>query len=68
LFLVAVGLTLIHSACSGGECSPDGAFYMFVAYFAMTANQVTGKLWLGRMFCGAGPNTRSCLVFESRVS
>ena len=43
LFLVAVGLTLIFGVLKVVNFS-HGAFYMFGAYFAMTAYQLTGQL------------------------
>ena len=51
LFLVAVGLTLIFGVLKVVNFS-HGAFYMFGAYFAMTAYQVTGSFALA-MLCGA---------------
>src|SRR6478609_8073231 len=56
LFLVAVGLTLIFGVLKVVNFS-HGAFYMFGAYFAMTAYQLTGSFALA-MFAG---------VFMSRV-
>ena len=51
LFLVAVGLTLIFGVLKVVNFS-HGAFYMFGAYFAMTAYQFTGSFALA-MLCGA---------------
>ena len=62
LFLVAVGLTLIFGVLKVVNFS-HGAFYMFGAYFAMTAYQVTGSFALA-MFCGAAGTAILGLVFE----
>ena len=51
LFLVAVGLTLIFGVLKVVNFS-HGAFYMFGAYFAMTAYQLTGSFALGGMLAG----------------
>jgi branched-chain amino acid transport system permease protein len=62
LFLVAVGLTLIFGVLKVVNFS-HGAFYMFGAYFAMTAYQVTGSFALA-MLCGAAGTAILGLVFE----
>lgn len=62
LFLVAVGLTLIFGVLKVVNFS-HGAFYMFGAYFAMTAYQVTGSFALA-MLCGAIGTALLGLVFE----
>jgi branched-chain amino acid transport system permease protein len=62
LFLVAVGLTLIFGVLKVVNFS-HGAFYMFGAYFAMTAYQVTGSFALA-MLVGAAGTALLGLVFE----
>src|SRR3954452_16273562 len=62
LFLVAVGLTLIFGVLKVVNFS-HGAFYMFGAYFAMTAYQYTGSFALA-MLCGAAGTGLLGLVFE----
>ena len=62
LFLVAVGLTLIFGVLKVVNFS-HGAFYMFGAYFAMTAYQVSGSFALA-MLCGAAGTAILGLVFE----
>src|SRR3954447_22942939 len=62
LFLVAVGLTLIFGVLKVVNFS-HGAFYMFGAYFAMTAYQFTGSFALA-MLCGAVGTALLGLVFE----
>src|SRR5947207_15311510 len=62
LFLVAVGLTLIFGVLKIVNFS-HGAFYMFGAYFAMTAYQFTGSFALA-MVCGAAATAILGLVFE----
>ena len=62
LFLVAVGLTLIFGVLKVVNFS-HGAFYMFGAYFAMTAYQFTGSFALA-MLCGAAGAALLGLVFE----
>src|SRR5256886_5068005 len=62
LFLVAVGLTLIFGVLKVVNFS-HGAFYMFGAYFAMTAYQVTGSFALA-MLVGAAGTAFLGLVFE----
>lgn len=62
LFLVAVGLTLIFGVLKVVNFS-HGAFYMFGAYFAMTAYQLSGSFALA-MFCGAGGTALLGLIFE----
>src|SRR5688572_21257264 len=62
LFLVAVGLTLIFGVLKVVNFS-HGAFYMFGAYFAMTAYQLTGSFALA-MVCGAAGTAILGLVFE----
>ena len=62
LFLVAVGLTLIFGVLKVVNFS-HGAFYMFGAYFAMTAYQVTGSFALA-MLCGAAGTALLGLIFE----
>ena len=53
LFLVAVGLTLIFGVLKVVNFS-HGAFYMFGAYFAMTAYQLTGSFALAMLAGAAG--------------
>src|SRR6266699_1261724 len=55
LFLVAVGLTLIFGVLKVVNFS-HGAFYMFGAYFAMTAYQFTGSFALAMLW---GPEFKS---------
>src|ERR1051325_7291697 len=62
LFLVAVGLTLIFGVLKVVNFS-HGAFYMFGAYFAMTAYQLTGSFALA-MLCGATGTALLGLIFE----
>jgi branched-chain amino acid transport system permease protein len=62
LFLVAVGLTLIFGVLKVVNFT-HGAFYMFGAYFAMTAYQLTGSFALA-MLCGAAGTAVLGLVFE----
>jgi branched-chain amino acid transport system permease protein len=62
LFLVAVGLTLIFGVLKVVNFT-HGAFYMFGAYFAMTAYQFTGSFALA-MLCGAAGTAVLGLVFE----
>src|SRR3989440_8159307 len=62
LFLVAVGLTLIFGVLKVVNFS-HGAFYMFGAYFAMTAYQFTGSFALA-MLCGAAGTAVLGLIFE----
>jgi branched-chain amino acid transport system permease protein len=62
LFLVAVGLTLIFGVLKVVNFS-HGAFYMFGAYFAMTAYQLSGSFALA-MFCGAVGTALLGLIFE----
>jgi branched-chain amino acid transport system permease protein len=62
LFLVAVGLTLIFGVLKVVNFT-HGAFYMFGAYFAMTAYQFSGSFALA-MFCGAAGTAILGLVFE----
>jgi len=62
LFLVAVGLTLIFGVLKVVNFS-HGAFYMFGAYFAMTAYQFSGSFALA-MLCGAAGTAIIGLVFE----
>src|SRR5258707_4708748 len=62
LFLVAVGLTLIFGVLKVVNFS-HGAFYMFGAYFAMTAYQLSGSFALA-MFCGAAGTALLGLIFE----
>jgi branched-chain amino acid transport system permease protein len=62
LFLVAVGLTLIFGVLKVVNFS-HGAFYMFGAYFAMTAYQLSGSFALA-MLCGAAGTALLGLVFE----
>jgi branched-chain amino acid transport system permease protein len=62
LFLVAVGLTLIFGVLKVVNFS-HGAFYMFGAYFAMTAYQVTGSFALA-LLIGAVGTALIGLVFE----
>jgi branched-chain amino acid transport system permease protein len=68
LFLVAVGLTLIFGVLKVVNFS-HGAFYMFGAYFAMTAYQSSGSFALA-MLCGAAGTAIRLVVervFMSRV-
>ena len=62
LFLVAVGLTLIFGVLKVVNFS-HGAFYMFGAYFAMTAYQLTGSFALA-MLAGAAGTAVLGLIFE----
>lgn len=62
LFLVAVGLTLIFGVLKIVNFS-HGAFYMFGAYFAMTAYQVSGSFALA-ILCGALGTAVLGLIFE----
>ncbi|GAC1333950.1 MAG: branched-chain amino acid ABC transporter permease [Bradyrhizobium sp.] len=62
LFLVAVGLTLIFGVLKVVNFS-HGAFYMFGAYFAMTAYQMSGSFAFA-MLCGAAGTAILGLVFE----
>src|SRR5207237_8869441 len=62
LFLVAVGLTLIFGVLKVVNFS-HGAFYMFGAYFAMTAYQLSGSFALA-MLCGAAGTAVLGLIFE----
>ena len=62
LFLVAAGLTLIFGVLKVVNFS-HGAFYMFGAYFAMTAYQLTGSFTLAIM-CGAAGTALLGLIFE----
>ena len=62
LFLVAVGLTLIFGVLKVVNFS-HGAFYMFGAYFALTAYQLTGSFALA-MLCGAAGTALLGLIFE----
>lgn len=62
LFLVAVGLTLIFGVLKVVNFS-HGAFYMFGAYFAMTAYQFTGSFALA-MLAGAAGTAVLGLIFE----
>src|SRR2546421_7962275 len=62
LFLVAVGLTLIFGVLKVVNFS-HGAFYMFGAYFAMTAYQFTGSFALA-MLAGAIGTAIIGLIFE----
>jgi branched-chain amino acid transport system permease protein len=62
LFLVAVGLTLIFGVLKVVNFT-HGAFYMFGAYFAMTAYQFSGSFALA-MLCGAAGTAILGLVFE----
>jgi branched-chain amino acid transport system permease protein len=62
LFLVAVGLTLIFGVLKVVNFS-HGAFYMFGAYFAMTAYQLTGSFALA-MLCGAAGTAILGIIFE----
>ena len=59
LFLVAVGLTLIFGVLKVVNFS-HGAFYMFGAYFAMTAYQLSPAVLRWR--CCAGRPARPCLA------
>ncbi len=60
LFLVAVGLTLIFGVLKVVNFS-HGAFYMFGAYFAMTAYQLTGSFVLAMLCSAAAPPSSACL-------
>ena len=62
LFLVAVGLTLIFGVLKVVNFS-HGAFYMFGAYFAMTAYQLTDSFALA-MLAGALGTALIGLIFE----
>ncbi|MEY9576884.1 ABC-type branched-subunit amino acid transport system permease subunit [Bradyrhizobium diazoefficiens] len=62
LFLVAVGLTLIFGVLKVVNFS-HGAFYMFGAYFAMTAYHLTDSFALA-MLAGAGGTAILGLIFE----
>lgn len=62
LFLVAVGLTLIFGVLKIVNFS-HGAFYMFGAYFAMTAYQLTGSFAVA-ILCGAAGTAIIGLIFE----
>lgn len=62
LFLVAVGLTLIFGVLKITNFS-HGAFYMFGAYFAMSAYQFTGSFALA-MLAGAAGTAVLGLAFE----
>ena len=62
LFLVAVGLTLIFGVLKVVNFS-HGAFYMFGAYFAMTAYQFTGSFALA-ILSGAVGTALLGLIFE----
>src|SRR4030088_1537279 len=62
LFLVAVGLTLIFGVLKVVNFS-HGAFYMFGAYFAMTAYQFTGSFALA-MLCAPAGTALLGLIFE----
>ena len=62
LFLVAVGLTLIFGVLKVVNFS-HGAFYMFGAYFAMTAYQASGSFTLA-ILCGAAGTALLGLAFE----
>ena len=62
LFLVAVGLTLIFGVLKVVNFS-HGAFYMFGAYFAMTAYQLTGSFALS-ILAGAAGTAILGLIFE----
>jgi len=69
LFLVAVGLTLIFGVLKVVNFS-HGAFYMFGAYFAMTAYQVTGSFALALLLASVGTALIGLVferVFMSRV-
>jgi branched-chain amino acid transport system permease protein len=65
LFLVAVGLTLIFGVLKVVNFS-HGAFYMFGAYFAMTAYQLTGSFALA-MFAGAAGHRDSRSDLRARL-
>ena len=65
LFLVAVGLTLIFGVLKVVNFS-HGAFYMFGAYFAMTAYQLTGSFALA-MLCGAAGTAILGLDLRARL-
>src|SRR5260370_15020659 len=62
LILVAVGMTLIFGVLKDVNFS-HGAFYMFGAYFAMTAYQLSGSFALA-MLCAAAGTALLGLVFE----
>src|SRR3954465_15954374 len=62
LFLVAVGLTLIFGVLEVVNFS-HGAFYMFGAYFASTAYQLTGSFALARL-CGAAGTAILVMAFK----
>lgn len=62
LFLVAIGLTLIFGVLKVVNFS-HGVFYMFGAYFAMTAYQLTDSFALAVLCGGAGSGTLG-LIFE----
>ena len=62
LFLVAVGLTLIFGVLKVVNFS-HGAFYMFGAYFAMTAYQATDSFALA-ILAGAAGTAVLGLIFE----
>lgn len=62
LFLVAVGLTLIFGVLKVVNFT-HGAFYMFGAYFAYTAYQLSGSFALA-LACGAVGTALLGLVFE----
>ncbi|QPF83092.1 branched-chain amino acid ABC transporter permease [Bradyrhizobium genosp. L] len=62
LFLVAVGLTLIFGVLKVVNFS-HGAFYMFGAYFAMTAYQLSGSFALA-ILAGAVGTAILGLIFE----
>jgi branched-chain amino acid transport system permease protein len=69
LFLVAAGLTLIFGVLKIVNFS-HGAFYMFGAYFAMTAYQLTGSFALAILFGATGTAVLGLIferVFMSRV-
>lgn len=62
LFLVAIGLTLIFGVLKVVNFS-HGVFYMFGAYFAMTAYQLTDSFALAVLCGGAGSGILG-LIFE----
>jgi branched-chain amino acid transport system permease protein len=69
LFLVAVGLTLIFGVLKVVNFS-HGAFYMFGAYFALTAFQLTGSFALALIAASLGTALIGLVferVFMSRV-